>query len=557
MDELPELRLEGEEEEDENEATNAHISRAVQRRGSLMKHLTKQNVRMTDLVVSEKDSKRMTSFAGIVRLLKRRQILDEFGARLLRTAEIARYAVQFDNVMKGSSVLVIVRLRPFLRSDPCYESRTACVNLNGATITVTKPAKKGGRRKFKFDAIVPDDCSQDRVYMITARRILVKVMQGYNGTVFAYGQTGSGKTHTMIGGTGKDEPGIIPRVSNDLLHRIELIQDNTIVRVRASFVEIYRENISDLLVKKDASEKKENAWDKSSKNKKKRKKKYLSLREHKKDGVTIPGVTMMEITSRADIPRILEMGNENRKVAGHALNARSSRSHAVFTLYVEQSTAKGLQGGKKPTSISSKFHLIDLAGSERANRTGATGELLKEGAAINMSLSALGNVIKSLTSGKAQKKHIPYRDSVLTRLLQDSLGGSASTLMICNIAPGVSHFPETLSSLQFAERVKKVKNAVVIHKRELTQKDAKDMEAQASSLKQKLMHMHAAAQRRLQQMADKHDMYNAEREREVAKLQRQIEHAQRQKQVVAAIAKATTQADLDHLCDETNATARK
>tara|TARA_B100000795_G_scaffold153861_1_gene115329 strand:+ start:63 stop:3989 length:3927 start_codon:yes stop_codon:yes gene_type:complete len=540
-----------------------------------------------------------SSFPGVVKELKKYQMLDAFAKRLKKLAVQAQDAVTVDTAMNSSSILVAVRLRPFLKHDQTYDTKETCLTIENNAIAIEdiRVQEEGHRESkihnFKFDVFLPKTVTQQRVYVATAKRILVKVLKGYNGTIFTYGQTGSGKTHTMLGD--ESDPGIIPRVGKDLMREIERMRGKTAFKVTASFVEIYREKISDLLAGVD-DEQLEHDHDRRAQSsvlkavakmkrnsstgggmantetqykaastflrahfhdpqkKKKKKGSDLKVRETK-SGVEIIGVSMHPIQSSHDILYLLELGDKARHVASHALNARSSRSHVIFTLYIEQSKVTK-EGSAVRTK--SKFNLIDLAGSERAERTGATGDLLKEGASINRSLSALGNVIKVLTDtkkkGRKNKTHIPYRDSMLTRLLSDSLGGTASTLMCCNLAPGSDHYFETLSSLEFAKRVKKVKNTVKLRTEKLSQKEAKAMVSEADTLRKEMIQMqkqHEQAVQNTQQSLSSQAHNN-----ELQQLRREIEMHRKQSVALSKITKATAANDRSILSDEGQVTAK-
>ena len=256
--------------------------------------------------------------------------------------------------------------------------------------------------------------------------------EGYNGTIFAYGQTGTGKTHTMEGSIEGENKGIIPNTFDHIFRHINTTEDQEFL-VRASFLEIYNEEIRDLLGKNPQAK--------------------LKLKENVDTGVYVKGLTAFVVKGVAEINNVLKVGKKNRTVGATLMNQDSSRSHSIFTVVIE-SCAKGADGDNHIRV--GKLNLVDLAGSERQSKTGATGDRLKEATKINLSLSALGNVIQSLVDGKSG--HIPYRDSRLTRLLQDSLGGNTKTVMIANIGPADYNFDETLSTLRYANRAKNIKN---------------------------------------------------------------------------------------------------
>uniref|UniRef100_A0A8B9VZH0 Kinesin-like protein n=1 Tax=Anas zonorhyncha TaxID=75864 RepID=A0A8B9VZH0_9AVES len=259
------------------------------------------------------------------------------------------------------------------------------------------------------------------------------VTEGYNGTIFAYGQTGSGKSFTMQGVVDPStEKGIIPRAFEHIFESIQCAE-NTKFLVRASYLEIYNEDVRDLLGA-DTKQK-------------------LELKEHPEKGVYVKGLSLHTVHSVVQCERIMEMGWRNRAVGYTLMNKDSSRSHSIFTIHMEICTVD--ERGQDHLRAA-KLNLVDLAGSERQSKTGATGERLKEATKINLSLSALGNVISALVDGRC--KHIPYRDSKLTRLLQDSLGGNTKTLMIACLSPADNNYDESLSTLRYANRAKNIKN---------------------------------------------------------------------------------------------------
>ena len=299
--------------------------------------------------------------------------------------------------------------------------------------------------RFTFDTIFDMDSLQEDVYNITAKQAVQSVLEGYNSTIFCYGQTGTGKTYTMEGFTYESKNpnrGIIQRTIQDIFNFIETTSDsNTKFIIRASFLQIYNENISDLL-KSD--------------------KKNLQIREDKKKGIYVDLLSEWAVRSPLDLYALLRRGGGSRTTSATYMNDVSSRSHAVFQITVEQMTTdKELNDNKAQIKVG-KLNLVDLAGSERIRITGTRGQQLEESKKINKSLSCLGNVINALTDKKG-KNYIPYRDSKLTRLLQDSLGGNCKTTMIATISPSEDAFSESLSTLYFAQRAKKIKNRPIIN----------------------------------------------------------------------------------------------
>ena len=298
--------------------------------------------------------------------------------------------------------------------------------------------------RFTFDYVFDQDSTQLEVYLKAAKPVVSSILEGYNSTIFAYGQTGTGKTYTMEGFTFDpldEKRGLVPRVIEEIFISIQNIEKNNINNnenenyiLRASYLQIYNEYINDLLIPE---------------------RKNLNIREDKKRGIYIDNLSEWVVRSSSDIYTLLEKGTENRATSSTGMNEISSRSHAIFIITVEQMTSVK-ENDNYSTKIS-KLNLVDLAGSERTKVTGAKGKQLEESKRINKSLSALGNVINALTELKGVI-HIPYRDSKLTRLLEDSLGGNCKTTMITMISPCQDFISETLSSLSFAKRAKRIKN---------------------------------------------------------------------------------------------------
>ncbi|KAJ3319906.1 Kinesin-like protein kif3a [Boothiomyces sp. JEL0866] len=309
------------------------------------------------------------------------------------------------------------------------------------------------KNDYSFDYVFAGEDDQQMVYGKLVQPIIDKCLNGFNGCIFTYGQTAAGKTYTMGGPPVADpaQRGIIPRVAAHILNYIEehcrkeaggVGKDYT---VGISYLEIYNEQLRDLLVDSSAAKKKG------------------KIDPHSVNGKSlyVQGLTEQKVTTESDFTKIMTAAVQRRMVAETNMNAVSSRSHAVLTITVTSVERTSEDLDIPPIKKMSKIHLIDLAGSERANSTGATGDRLKEGAAINQSLSCLGNVINALSTG--QTGHIPYRDSKLTYLLSDSLGGNSLTLLIACITPIAGAFDESLGTLRFAERAKKVKNKPTVN----------------------------------------------------------------------------------------------
>ncbi|EGR34671.1 kinesin family member 17, putative [Ichthyophthirius multifiliis] len=337
----------------------------------------------------------------------------------------------------AETVKVMVRCRPMNKQEIAKNCQ-AIIDVDTKKNSITINSKEGGvdgAKTFTYDCVFSTNSIQQNVYESTAFPLVESVVEGYNGTIFAYGQTGCGKTHSMVGiPTDEVEKGIIPRTFSHLINIVESANDRKFL-IRCSYIEIYNEEIHDLLAK-DCKAK-------------------LELKESPDKGVFIKDVTMNVVKSIAEMDKWMSIGTDNRSVGATAMNKDSSRSHSLFTLYIECQIKSEIEG-QDDSITAGKLNLVDLAGSERQSKTQATGDRLKEATKINLSLSALGNVISALVDGKTQ--HIPYRDSKLTRLLQDSLGGNTKTIMIAAISPADYNYDETLSTLRYASRAKNIKN---------------------------------------------------------------------------------------------------
>uniref|UniRef100_A0AAR2IZK1 Kinesin family member 13Bb n=1 Tax=Pygocentrus nattereri TaxID=42514 RepID=A0AAR2IZK1_PYGNA len=314
---------------------------------------------------------------------------------------------------------------------------------------------------------------QDVVFQCLGESLLHNAFQGYNACIFAYGQTGSGKSYTMMGSV--DQPGLIPRLCSSLFERtVQQQREEESFTVEVSYMEIYNEKVRDLLDPKGSRQ-------------------ALRVREHKVLGPYVDGLSRLAVASYKDIESLMSEGNKSRTVAATNMNEESSRSHAVFNIILTH-TLKDLQSGTSGEKVS-KLSLVDLAGSERAAKTGAAGERLKEGSNINKSLTTLGLVISALAdqgAGKNKSKFVPYRDSVLTWLLKDSLGGNSRTAMVATVSPAADNYDETLSTLRYADRAKSIVNHAVVNEdpnariiRELREEVEKlrDQLTQAESMK--------------------------------------------------------------------------
>ncbi|XP_045116186.1 kinesin heavy chain-like [Portunus trituberculatus] len=338
------------------------------------------------------------------------------------------------------SIKVVARFRPLNDS----EERA------GSKFIVTFPQNKDdqlvsiGGKVYQFDSILKPNVTQEKVYNTAAKDIVKDVLNGYNGTIFAYGQTSSGKTHTMEGVIGDPNlQGIIPRIISDIFNHIYNMEENLEFHIKVSYFEIYMDKIRDLL---DVS------------------KVNLAVHEDKNRVPFVKGATERFVSSPEEVFEVIELGKSNRHVAVTNMNEHSSRSHSVFLIQVKQ---ENIESQKK---LLGKLYLVDLAGSEKVSKTGAEGSVLDEAKNINKSLSALGNVISALAD--ATKTHVPYRDSKLTRILQESLGGNARTTIVICCSPASFNEPETKSTLDFGKRAKTVKNVVTVNE-ELTAEEWK------------------------------------------------------------------------------------
>lgn len=356
---------------------------------------------------------------------------------------------------------VVIRVRPPLErelSSPVWQNVVSVSSETQICLHEVIPESNAGDRAsgtsqvvtnhaFTFDRVYNQDTSQPEVYINTARASVMSALQGYNATILAYGPTGTGKTYTMEGNHWTDDHcgGIIPRSMDDIFHTISQWKTpQSVFQVRASYLQIYNEIISDLL-KPDRS--------------------HLVIREDKRKGVFVEGLSEWLCRSSEEVQTLMEHGSAARATAQTGANDASSRSHAVFMITVEHSEtlvstepvaapSPGSGGHRVQTG---RLNLVDLAGSERPRITGATGQRLEETKKINQSLSALGNVISALTE-RRPRTHVPYRDSKLTRLLEDSLGGNCRTTMMAMVSPAAEAFGESLSTLKFAQRAKGVLN---------------------------------------------------------------------------------------------------
>ncbi|XP_053565509.1 kinesin-like protein KIF13B [Bombina bombina] len=389
--------------------------------------------------------------------------------------------------MSGSNVKVAVRIRPMNRRE--LDLHTKCVVdaennqiiLYPSNTNLSKGDTRTQPKVFAYDhcfwsmddSVTEKYAGQDVVFECLGEHILQNAFEGYNACIFAYGQTGSGKSYTMMGTA--DKPGLIPMLCSTLFERTQKAENEELsFKVEVSFMEIYNEKVRDLLDPKGNRQ-------------------SLKVREHKVLGPYVDGLSRLAVASYKDIESLMSEGNKSRTVAATNMNEESSRSHAVFNIILTHTLCdvKSATSGEKV----SKLSLVDLAGSERATKTGAAGDRLKEGSNINKSLTTLGLVISALAdqgAGKNKNKFVPYRDSVLTWLLKDSLGGNSKTAMVATVSPAADNYDETLSTLRYADRAKSIVNHAVVNEdpnariiRELREEVEKlrDQLTQAESMK--------------------------------------------------------------------------
>ncbi|XP_026734697.1 chromosome-associated kinesin KIF4 isoform X3 [Trichoplusia ni] len=346
--------------------------------------------------------------------------------------------VEGDSKGTIDTVQVALRIRPLMQLETdrgCDE----CID-----VVVGQPQVQIKDLAFTYNYVFPQHITQQEFYDTAVKGLIGKLFQGYNVTILAYGQTGSGKTYTMgtnYSGSDGDSTklGVIPQAVADIFDFIETHEDKFIFKVNVSFMELYQEQCYDLLSGKERGHS------------------IIEIREDINKGVILPGITELPVTSTMETMMVLERGSSGRVTGSTAMNQASSRSHAVFTIIICKESRSD-----KNLATTSKFHLVDLAGSERIKKTKASGERLKEGVKINQGLLALGNVISALGDG-TNRSFISYRDSKLTRLLQDSLGGNSLTLMVACVSPADYNLDETVSTLRYADRARRIRNKPIIN----------------------------------------------------------------------------------------------
>ncbi|CAB3246230.1 unnamed protein product [Arctia plantaginis] len=346
--------------------------------------------------------------------------------------------VEMDGKGTIDTVQVALRIRPLMQQEierGCDE----CID-----VVTGEPQVQIKDLSFTYNFVFPQHITQQEFYDTAVKGLIGKLFQGYNVTILAYGQTGSGKTYTMgtnYSGSDGDSTklGVIPQAVADIFDFIETHEDKFIFKVNVSFMELYQEQCYDLLSGKERGHS------------------IIEIREDINKGVILPGISELPVSSTMETMMVLERGSAGRVTGSTAMNQASSRSHAVFTIVISKESR-----ADKNMATTSKFHLVDLAGSERIKKTKASGERLREGVKINQGLLALGNVISALGDG-TNRSFISYRDSKLTRLLQDSLGGNSLTLMVACVSPADYNLDETVSTLRYADRARRIRNKPIIN----------------------------------------------------------------------------------------------
>ena len=352
-----------------------------------------------------------------------------------------------------SSIRVICRLRPE-NSIEKESGSSPCVSFNDTKISIKISDRCEESHEFTFDRVFSSETRQSEVFEHSAKPVVEGVLDGYNGTIFAYGQTGSGKTYTMEGLiSDPDLKGIIPRMMDALFESLVKASESTEFTLRVSFLEIYLERIHDLL---DST------------------KTNLQVKEEKLRGIYVQDSTQLYVSSPSEMMGVMLTGSANRSIAATRMNERSSRSHSIFCVNVEQ---KDSFGNKK----SGRLYFVDLAGSESVGKTNVSGQQLKEAQMINKSLSALGNVINALT--EKGSNFVPYRDSKLTRILQESIGGNSQTSLIITCSMSSYNDKETLGTLRFGQRAKKIQNKPVVNQEKSSKELQKVIEILQSEIK--------------------------------------------------------------------------
>ncbi|KAM9849329.1 kinesin-like protein KIF14 [Aulostomus maculatus] len=380
---------------------------------------------------------------------------------------------QDSSKMENSAVTVAVRVRPFNAREKA-EKALQVIFMNGQETLVQHPDSKQSYTftyDFSLCSVVESDptfASQQVVYETVAQPLLLRAFEGFNTCLFAYGQTGSGKSYTMMGFG--EEAGVIPRFCQELFSRLASMEDEEVkCHVEMSYFEVYNEKIHDLLVTRDEPH---------------QRRMPLRVREHPVHGPYVEELSANVVSSYNDIQGWLVLGNKQRATAATGMNDKSSRSHSVFTLVMTQTKTEFVDGEQHDHSISSRINLVDLAGSERSNSAKTSGDRLREGASINKSLLTLGKVISALSEQALTRKKvfIPYRESILTWLLKESLGGNSKTAMIATLSPAGSNVEESLSTLRYAQQARTIINVAKVNE-DTSAKLIRELKAEVEKLR--------------------------------------------------------------------------
>ncbi|XP_051152672.1 kinesin-like protein KIN-14I isoform X2 [Andrographis paniculata] len=442
-----------EKDDESKEDVPKHQDDAKQQRGSLQAIRSIQELKST--LHSTKNDIEMLSMkyqAEVNNLGKQLYSLAHAASGYQKVLEENRKLYNQVQDLRGN-IRVYCRIRPFLPENPPGSSCVEATDEQTLTVLTSSKYVKG-KKSFTFNRVFGPSSSQEEVFGDT-QPLIRSVLDGYNVCIFAYGQTGSGKTYTMTGPKEltQESLGVNYRALNDLFCISEQRKNTISYDVYVQMIEIYNEQVRDLLVT-DGLHKK------------------LEIRNNTSNGINVPDANLLPVTSPSDVINLMNLGHKNRAVGSTAMNDRSSRSHSCLTVHVQ---GRNLTSG---STLRGCMHLVDLAGSERVDKTEASGDRLKEAQHINRSLSALGDVISSLAR---KSPHVPYRNSKLTQLLQDSLGGQAKTLMFVHISPEPDAVSETISTLKFAERVSTIELGAARVNKEST--DVKELKDEIAALK--------------------------------------------------------------------------
>nr|XP_015826225.2 kinesin-like protein KIF14 [Nothobranchius furzeri] len=403
--------------------------------------------------------------------LKGEVILTRTSSESTLTSEVQRQQDSFK--MENSAVTVAVRVRPFSAREKT-EKASQVIFMNGQEMIVQHPESKQSYSftyDFSFCSVDDGDpafASQKTVYQTLAKPLLFRAFEGFNTCLFAYGQTGSGKSYTMMGF--EEEAGVIPRFCQELFIKLaSMVNEEVKCHVEMSYFEVYNEKIHDLLVTREEPH---------------QRRMPLRVREHPVHGPYVAELSANVVSSYTDIKGWLELGNKQRATAATGMNDKSSRSHSVFTLVMTQTKTEFVEGEEHDHSIISRINLVDLAGSERCNSAQTSGERLREGASINKSLLTLGKVISALSEQALTRKKVftPYRESVLTWLLKESLGGNSKTAMIATVSPAGSNVEESLSTLRYAQQARTIINVAKVNE-DTSAKLIRELKAEVEKLR--------------------------------------------------------------------------